>query len=77
MNFQLSLDILLEVKIRGISEVQEVKNYGGELEGTEGEVLRSDNGDEYTFAEFKAYLAGEDIKYQLIILGQLEQNGVQ
>jgi len=33
------LGVLLEVKIRSISEVQEVKNYGGESEGAKGKSL--------------------------------------
>jgi len=40
--------------------------------GQKVKVLRSDNGGEYTSAEFKAYLAGEGIKHQLSILGQSE-----
>jgi len=39
-------------------------------------LLRSDNGDEYTSAEFKAYLAGEVIVHGLRISRRLEQNGV-
>jgi len=66
------LGVLLEVKIKGILEVQGMKIYGGESEGDKGEVLRSDNGGEYTFTEFKAYLAGEGIELQLSILGRLE-----
>ena len=42
--------------------------------GRKVKFLRSDNGDEYTSAEFKAYLAGTE--YQLSILGRSEQNGV-
>jgi len=30
-------------------------------------LLRSDNGGEYTFAKFKAYLAGEGIDHELSI----------
>jgi len=37
--------------------------------------LNSDNRGEYTTAEFKDYLAGEDIKYQLSISGRLGHNG--
>ena len=44
--------------------------------GQKVKVLRSDNRDEYTSAEFKAYLAGEDIEHQLSISGWPEQNGV-
>jgi len=39
-------------------------------------VLRSDNESKYTSAEFKAYLAGEDIEHQLSISERPEQNGV-
>jgi len=38
--------------------------------------LRLDNGGEYTFVEFKAYLAGEGFKHQLSISGRAEQNRV-
>ena len=34
------LGILLKVKIESISEAQEVKNYGGELEGVRSESLK-------------------------------------
>ena len=44
--------------------------------GRKVKVLRSDNEDEYTFTEFKVYLAGKGIKHQLSILGRPEQNGV-
>jgi len=33
------LGILLEAEIKNISEVQEVKNFGGKSDGTEGESL--------------------------------------
>jgi len=39
-------------------------------------LLRSDNGGEYSSAEFKVYLAGEDIEHQLSILERPEQNEV-
>jgi len=35
--------------------------------GQKVKVLRSNNGDEYTSAEFKAYLIGENIEHQLSI----------
>ena len=38
--------------------------------GRKVKVLRSDNGGKYTSAEFKIYLAGEGIKYQLSISGR-------
>jgi len=63
------LGILLEAKIRSISEVQGVKNYGENQKGRKGKVLRSNNGGEYASTEFKAYLAGKGIKHQLSILG--------
>jgi len=44
--------------------------------GQKVKVLRSDNGGEYTPTDFKAYLAGEGIKHQLCISGQLKQNKV-
>jgi len=37
--------------------------------------LNSDNRGEYTTAEFKDYLAGEGIEYQLSISGRLGHNG--
>ena len=67
MTSQKSLGKLFEAEIRSISKVQGVKNYGGESEGAKMKVLRSDNGDEYTSTEFKAYLAGKGIKHQLSI----------
>ena len=39
-------------------------------------VLRSNNGGEYTFKEFKDYLASKGIKHRLSIPGRPEQNGV-
>ena len=39
MIFQESLSILLEAKIRSISEVQGVKNYDEKSDGAEGESL--------------------------------------
>ena len=57
------MGVLLEVEIGGISEVQGVENYAGELEGAKGEVLEINNRDEYTSIEFKTYLVGEDIKH--------------
>jgi len=39
-------------------------------------VLRSDNRSEYTSTEFKAYLAGKGIEYQLSISGRPKQNGI-
>jgi len=39
-------------------------------------VLRSDNEGEYTYKEFKDYLASKGIKHWLSIPGRLEQNGV-
>ena len=44
--------------------------------GQKMKVLRSDNGGEYKFTEYKAYLAGKGIEHQLSISGQSEQNGV-
>ena len=35
--------------------------------GRKVKVLRSDNGGEYTSMEFKAYIVGKDIKYQLSV----------
>jgi len=70
------LGILLEEEIRSISEVQGVKNYGGDSEGVIDKSLESDNGGEYSSIEFKAYFRGKCIEHQLSILGRLEQNGV-
>jgi len=39
-------------------------------------VVRSDNENEYTSTEFKAYLAGKGIEHQLSIAGRPKQNGV-
>jgi len=39
-------------------------------------VLRSDNGGEYTFKEFKDHLASKGIKHQLSISGRPEQNEI-
>ena len=39
-------------------------------------VLKSDNGGEYTFAEFKACLTSEGIGHQPSIPGRPDQNGV-
>ena len=44
--------------------------------GRKVKVLRFNNGGEYTFKEFKDYLASKGIKYQLSIPRQPEQNGV-
>ena len=44
--------------------------------GQNVKVLRSNNGGEYTFVEFKSYLAGEGIEHQLSISRLLEQNRV-
>jgi len=44
--------------------------------GRKVKVLRSDNGGEYIFKEFKAYLAGKGIEHQLSIPGRPEQNVV-
>jgi len=44
--------------------------------GRKVKVLRFDNGGEYTSIEFKAYLAGENIKHQLSIPGRPDHNGV-
>ena len=44
--------------------------------GRKVKILRSDNGGEYTFKKFKDFLASNDIKHQLSILGLPEQNGV-
>jgi len=63
------LSILLEAEIKSISEVQGVKNYGGDQKGRRVKVSRSDNGHEYTSIEFKVYLAGKNIKHQLSISG--------
>jgi len=38
--------------------------------------LRADNRGEYIFMEFKAYLPGKGIEYQLNISGRPKQNGV-
>jgi len=44
--------------------------------GRKMKVLRFDNGGEHTSIEFKAYLAGEDIKHQQSIPGRPDHNGV-
>jgi len=62
----------LKQKIRRISKVQGVKSHGGESEGRKVKSLRSDNGGEYTFSEFKEYLASEGIEHQLSIPKWLE-----
>jgi len=64
------LGILLDAENKNILVVQGVKNYGGEPDRGKVKVLRSDNGGEYTSTEFKAYLAGKGIEYQLSIPGQ-------
>ena len=73
---QESLSILIEAEIENISEIQGVKNYGGDSEGRKEKVLRSDNEGKYTSTEFKAYLTGKGIKHQLSFPGRPEQNGV-
>jgi len=40
--------------------------------GRKVKVLRSDNGGEYTFKEFKDYLESKGIKHQLCIPGRPE-----
>jgi len=76
MIFQGKFGILLEVEIRSISVVQGGKNFGGKSDGRKVKVLRSNNGGEYTFKEFKDYLASKGIKHQLSTPGRPEQNGV-
>jgi len=44
---------LLKEKIRSISEVQGVENYGGKLDGVESESLEVRYGGKYTSKEFK------------------------
>ena len=70
------MGILLEAEIKSISEVQRVKNFGGKSVGWKVKVLRFNNGGEYTFKEFKDYLEGKGIKYQLSIPERSEQNRV-
>jgi len=53
------LGVLLETEIRGISEVQEVKNHGRETEREKVKFSRSDNKGEYTSTKFKAYMVDE------------------
>jgi len=66
------LSILFEAEIESISEVQRVKYYDRESEGAKGEILRSDNGGEYTSIEFKVYLASKGIEHQLSVSGRPE-----
>ena len=70
------MGLLLEAEIRSILEVQGVGNNGGNQTGRKVKVLRSDNGGEYTFKEFKDYLASKDIENQLSIPERSEQNRV-
>jgi len=54
---------VLDAEIRGISEVQRVKNQGGESEGQKIKFLRLDNKDGHTISKFKEYLTSECIEH--------------
>jgi len=70
------LGVLLEAEIESILEVQRVKTMVENQTGWKVKVLRSNNRGEYTFKEFKKYLASKGIKHQLSIPRRPEQNRV-
>jgi len=63
-------------KSKVFQKFKEWKTLVKNLTGQKVNVLRSDNGGEYTSKEFKDYLASKGIKHQLSIPGRPEQNGV-
>ena len=69
------MGVLLEAEIESILEIQRSKTMVENQTGWKVKVLRSNNRGEYTFKEFKKYLARKSIKHQLSISGRPEQNG--
>jgi len=70
------LGILFDAEIGSISEIQEVKNYGGESEGAKGESLEVRQWRRVYLHGIQSLLSRKGIKHQLSIPERSEQNGV-
>src|SRR3954470_17490663 len=66
----------LKHKSEVFQKFKEWKTMVEKQKGRKVKTLRSDNEGEFTFMEFKGYLAGHVIKHQLSISGRPERNGV-
>ena len=67
---------ILKHKGEVLQRFQEWKALVEKLSGRKIKTLQSDNGGEYTSAEFSSYLAKEGIKHELTIPHTPQQNGV-
>ena len=67
---------ILKHKSEVLQRFQEWKALVEKSSGRKVKTLRSDNGGEYTSAEFALYLTKEGIKYELTTPHTLQQNGV-
>jgi transposase InsO family protein len=70
------LDFLHEDQRTGLQAVPRVQSFVENQTGKKIKVLRSNNGGEYTFNEFNDLCAREDIKRELIVPYNPQQNGV-